>query len=182
MSCSHGRNYLVRHLIGFPQIDYDEHADLLMKPCGQMLRHLRNYLPDERAVVLNNSASSMRAGKTVSPILLSRPMLRRSSPRSSGETKFTTTRCRPFLCKPTIGKNAGVRRVADHVRRDLFFSNPKKADVIPLAAMHGALDCRDDRRWHEALSRAENDDDLAANGLRPANVYSISVVVLRAVG
>ena len=56
MSCSHGRNYLVRHLIGFPQIDYDEHADLLMKPCGQMLRHLRSYLPDERAVALNNSA------------------------------------------------------------------------------------------------------------------------------
>lgn len=46
----HPENYLVRHLLGFPQIDYDEHADLLMKLCGQMLRHLRSYLPDERAV------------------------------------------------------------------------------------------------------------------------------------
>lgn len=46
----HPENYLVRHLLSFPQIDYDEHADLLMKLCGQMLRHLRSYLPDEYAV------------------------------------------------------------------------------------------------------------------------------------
>jgi len=46
----HSENYLVRHLLNFPQIDYDEHAELLMKLCGQMVRHLRSYLPDEHAV------------------------------------------------------------------------------------------------------------------------------------
>lgn len=46
----HPENYLVRHLLNFPQVDYDEHADLLMKLCAQMLRHLRSYLPDEHAV------------------------------------------------------------------------------------------------------------------------------------
>jgi type III restriction enzyme len=40
-------NYIVRHLIGNPQVDYDTQADLLYKLAGQMLDHLRSYLGSE---------------------------------------------------------------------------------------------------------------------------------------
>jgi len=40
-------NYIVRHLIDFPEIDYDSHSDLLFKLSGQMLARLRSYLPTD---------------------------------------------------------------------------------------------------------------------------------------
>ncbi len=43
-------NYLVRALIDYGDIHYDAHADLLYKLAGQLLAHLRSYLPDEAAV------------------------------------------------------------------------------------------------------------------------------------
>ncbi len=43
-------NYLVRVLMDFDDISYDDHADLLYKLAGQVVTHLRSYLPDEDAV------------------------------------------------------------------------------------------------------------------------------------
>ncbi len=43
-------NYLVRILMDFDDISYDDHADLLYKLAGQVVAHLRSYLPDEDAV------------------------------------------------------------------------------------------------------------------------------------
>ncbi len=43
-------NYVVRHLIDFNEISYDEHAELLFKLSAQMIAHLRSYLPDDEAV------------------------------------------------------------------------------------------------------------------------------------
>jgi type III restriction enzyme len=43
-------DYLVRSLIDFDDIDYEAQADLLYKLAGQMVRHLRSYLPDDAAV------------------------------------------------------------------------------------------------------------------------------------
>jgi type III restriction enzyme len=43
-------NYLVRGLIDFDDISYDDHADLLYKLAGQLVSHLRSYLLDEEAV------------------------------------------------------------------------------------------------------------------------------------
>lgn len=40
-------NYIIRHLIENPQIDYDTQADLLYKLAGQMIAHLRGYLETE---------------------------------------------------------------------------------------------------------------------------------------
>lgn len=40
-------NYIIRHLIENPQIDYDTQADLLYRLAGQMLDHLRTYLTTE---------------------------------------------------------------------------------------------------------------------------------------
>ncbi|MCC6270616.1 MAG: DEAD/DEAH box helicase family protein, partial [Microbacteriaceae bacterium] len=40
-------NYLVRGLIDYDDIDYDQHADMLFKLAGQMVRHLQSYLPNE---------------------------------------------------------------------------------------------------------------------------------------
>jgi type III restriction enzyme len=37
-------DYLVAQLIGYPEIDYDEHADLLYKLSGQVVGHLTSYL------------------------------------------------------------------------------------------------------------------------------------------
>jgi len=43
-------NYLVHVLMGFDDISYDAHADLLYKLAGQVVHHLRSYLPNENAV------------------------------------------------------------------------------------------------------------------------------------
>jgi len=40
-------DYLVRGLIDFNEINYEEHADLLYSLAGQMVRHLQNYLSGE---------------------------------------------------------------------------------------------------------------------------------------
>ncbi len=44
-------DYLVRGLIDFNDISYDDHAELLYKLAGQMVDHLRSYLRDESEVV-----------------------------------------------------------------------------------------------------------------------------------
>ena len=44
-------NYLVRALIDFDDISYDDHADLLYDLAGQMVKHLRSYLKDNAEVV-----------------------------------------------------------------------------------------------------------------------------------
>jgi len=43
-------DYVVRGLIDFDDISYDDHADLLYNLAGQVVRHLRGYLKDEDEV------------------------------------------------------------------------------------------------------------------------------------
>lgn len=43
-------NYLVKHLMDYPQVDYDSQADLLYKLAGQMIDYLRSYLTSEEDV------------------------------------------------------------------------------------------------------------------------------------
>ena len=40
-------NYIVRHLLDYPEVDYDTHADLLYKLAGQVTAQLRSYLATE---------------------------------------------------------------------------------------------------------------------------------------
>src|SRR5690606_20861154 len=44
-------DYLVRELIDFDDISYDEHARLLYKLAGEMVAHLRSYLADDDEVL-----------------------------------------------------------------------------------------------------------------------------------
>lgn len=44
-------DYLVRGLIDFDDISYDDHADLLYKLAGQVVRHLQSYLANEEEVL-----------------------------------------------------------------------------------------------------------------------------------
>jgi type III restriction enzyme len=44
-------NYLVARLMDFGDICYDDHADLLYDLAGQMIAHLRSYLPGDAAVL-----------------------------------------------------------------------------------------------------------------------------------
>jgi type III restriction enzyme len=44
-------DYLVRSLMDFDAISYDDHAQQLYKLASQMIRHLRSYLPDDDAVM-----------------------------------------------------------------------------------------------------------------------------------
>jgi type III restriction enzyme len=44
-------DYIVRGLIDFPDINYDEHADLLYKLAGQAVTHLKGYLKEEEDVL-----------------------------------------------------------------------------------------------------------------------------------
>jgi type III restriction enzyme len=43
-------DYLIRHLIDYDQIDYDDHSDLLYKLAGQMVARLRSYLKDDAEI------------------------------------------------------------------------------------------------------------------------------------
>ncbi len=43
-------DYLVRALIDFDDICYDEHADLLYNLAGQLVKHLRSYLSEEDTI------------------------------------------------------------------------------------------------------------------------------------
>lgn len=43
-------NYIITHLIDYDQIDYESQSELLYKLAGQIIEHLRQYLPDEDAV------------------------------------------------------------------------------------------------------------------------------------
>jgi len=40
-------NYIVRGLIDMDDISYDDHAQLLYKLAGQLVRHIQSYLPNE---------------------------------------------------------------------------------------------------------------------------------------
>lgn len=44
-------NYIVRNLIDFDDLSYDDHAELLYKLAGQLVEHLKSYLPDNDAVL-----------------------------------------------------------------------------------------------------------------------------------
>ncbi len=43
-------DYIIRHLIDFPEVDYDSHADRLYKWAGQVIARLRGYLAAEEEV------------------------------------------------------------------------------------------------------------------------------------
>lgn len=43
-------NYIVKHLIDYPQVDYDSQADLLYKLAGQMIEYLHSYLTSNEDV------------------------------------------------------------------------------------------------------------------------------------
>lgn len=43
-------NYILRGLVDFDEIDYDDHAELINKLATQLVRHLESYLPDRAAV------------------------------------------------------------------------------------------------------------------------------------
>jgi len=43
-------DYLIRRLVDYDDISYDDHADLLYKLTGQMVQHLQSYLPEADAV------------------------------------------------------------------------------------------------------------------------------------
>jgi type III restriction enzyme len=40
-------DYLIRGLVDFDDVNYDEHSDLLYKLAGEMVKHLQSYLPSE---------------------------------------------------------------------------------------------------------------------------------------
>jgi type III restriction enzyme len=43
-------DYIIRHLIDYPEVDYDSHADRLYKWAGQVIARLRDYLATEEEV------------------------------------------------------------------------------------------------------------------------------------
>jgi type III restriction enzyme len=58
-------NYVIRHLMDFPEVDYDSQADLLYKLAGQMIERLRAYLPAEEQV----EAVALEQGKALARVI-----------------------------------------------------------------------------------------------------------------
>ncbi len=51
-------NYIIRHLIQLPEVDYESQSDLLYKLCGQMIDRLRTYLTEDQV-----EAAALEHGK-----------------------------------------------------------------------------------------------------------------------
>jgi len=64
-------NFVVRAVVERPDVAYDEHADLLYKLAGQIVGHLRSYLPDEDAVKNVLQFHEARIGELVHSQLIS---------------------------------------------------------------------------------------------------------------
>lgn len=62
---SRPENYIVRHLIARPEIDYDSQADLLYKLAGQVIARLRAYLGEDRDV----EAVALEHGRKLSDLI-----------------------------------------------------------------------------------------------------------------
>jgi type III restriction enzyme len=62
---SRPENYIIRHLIALPEIDYDSQANLLYKLAGQMIAHLRSYLADEDQV----EAAALEHGRKLADVI-----------------------------------------------------------------------------------------------------------------
>lgn len=97
-------DYLVRRLAEYPDIAYDDTADLLYDLAGQMVAHLRAYLPDEEAVdnVLRHHDARLAEH-------IHAQMKEHRWERSSGyEAKVTRgfERLRPFGATVTAGATA----------------------------------------------------------------------------
>ncbi len=58
-------NYVIRHLMDFPEVDYDSQADLLYKLAGQMIERLRAYLPTQEQV----EAVALEQGKALARVI-----------------------------------------------------------------------------------------------------------------
>lgn len=58
-------NYIIRHLMDFPEVDYDSQADLLYKLAGQAVERLRSYLATEEEV----EAVALEQGKKIAAII-----------------------------------------------------------------------------------------------------------------
>ncbi|HEX7853472.1 MAG TPA: DEAD/DEAH box helicase family protein [Sphingobium sp.] len=58
-------NYIIRHLMDFPEVDYDSQADLLYKLAGQMIERLRGYLATHEAV----EAVALEHGKALARLI-----------------------------------------------------------------------------------------------------------------
>ena len=63
-------DYLVVHLLDFDQVDYDANSDLLYKLAGQMVAHLRSYLPSDDAV----ESVLLHQGKTLAQFIFRQMM------------------------------------------------------------------------------------------------------------
>ena len=60
-------DYVVSGLIDFPDIAYDEHADLLYDLAGQVVRHFRTYLSEEEAGAKCCAATNARSPAPSTP-------------------------------------------------------------------------------------------------------------------
>lgn len=63
-------NYIITHLIDYDQVDYESQSGLLYKLAGQIINHLRSYLPNDEAV--ENVALSR--GKDLAAIIFQQMM------------------------------------------------------------------------------------------------------------
>ncbi len=53
---------MVRGLIDFDDISYDDHAEFLYKLCGQTIAHLQSYLPNEGDALRHSNKTSSMSG------------------------------------------------------------------------------------------------------------------------
>jgi len=115
-------DYLVRALIDFDDISYDEHAALLYKLSGQMVAHLRSYLANEDEVLNVLVAHNRQLVDTIYAQMQENYFEQASSSEVKITRGFTTFRPSVFLAPPDT-KVRNFREPVDEkrdIRRMLF--------------------------------------------------------------
>ena len=86
-------NYIIRHLVAYPEVDYDSQADQLYKWCGQIVERLKAYLADDNEV----EAVALEHGKRLADFIFQQM---RSHFRQT-PVEYTAKRVRAFrMLKP----------------------------------------------------------------------------------
>ena len=148
-------DYLVRALIDYNDISYDDHADMLYKLAGQAVAHLRSYLPTEDAVLNVLQYHQHRLGEIIHNQMVEHHWERAAGYDAKVSKGFTTLR--PNTFSATAGEKVrDCRTPVDEklLIRGMMFGGFKRC-LYPIQKFHS-----DPERRLAVLLEDEKDSTL----------------------
>ena len=148
-------DYLVRALVDYNDVSYDDHADMLYKLAGQAVAHLRSYLPTEDAVLNVLQYHQHRLGEIIHNQMVEHHWERAAGYDAKVSKGFTTLR--PNTFSATAGEKVrDCRTPVDEklLIRGMMFGGFKRC-LYPIQKFHS-----DPERRLAVLLEDEKDSTL----------------------